>query len=292
MAPLSGSAKKKKQKEKEREIQRLKVIEERQAGSDTSPDDDIPATQAYGPWDEPKEKWDARLEAQPQADASWDAFEKRAKARKGKAIEYQPAAIPDEQTMHVDASTKFDSTAKPVQKIVFASGINVDDTIVDVIANADATFRSAVRVFIAGDAERKEAIEITSAGVEKLTKALPQLEIIALHGTSKLTRTAFPTILKNCANIESVTLTVVQGQKSKRIRLNSTMDWLTDKTFVPKLRYLEFRGVYHEAFRREFLEFLTKCRPALEIVFEYDRPAVLIRDMETVPLDRVPAADK
>lgn len=165
-------------------------------------------------------------------------------------------------------------------------------TIVDVIANADATFRSAVRVFIAGDAERKEAIEITSAGVEKLTKALPQLEVIALHGTSKLTRTAFPTILKNCANIESVTLTVVQGQKSKRIRLNSTMDWLTDKTFVPKLRYLEFRGVYHEAFRREFLEFLTKCRPALEIVFEYDRPAVLIRDMETIPLDRVPAADK
>lgn len=147
-------------------------------------------------------------------------------------------------------------------------------------------------MFVAGDAERKEAIEITSAGVEKLTKALPQLEVIALHGTSKLTRTAFPTILKNCANIESVTLTVVQGQKSKRIRLNSTLEWLNDKTFVPKLRYLEFRGVYHEAFRREFLEFLTQSRPALEIVFEFDRPAVLIRDNETIPLDRVPAADK
>jgi hypothetical protein len=127
MAPLSGSAKKKKQKEKEREIQRLKVIEERQAGSDTSPDDDIPANQAYGPWDEPKEKWDARLEAQPAADASWDAFERRAKARKGQPIDYQPAAISDEQTMHVDASTKFDSAAKPVQKIVFAPGINVDE---------------------------------------------------------------------------------------------------------------------------------------------------------------------
>jgi hypothetical protein len=27
-------------------------------------------------------------------------------------------------------------------------------------------------------------------------------------------------------------------------------------------------------------------------VFEFDRPAVLIRDNETIPLDRVPAADK
>jgi hypothetical protein len=126
MAPLSGSAKKKKQKEKERELQRLKVIEERQAGSDTSPEEDIPASQPYGPWDEPKEKWDARLEAQPPAE-KYSAFEERAKARKGQPIEYQPAAIPDEQTLHVDASTKFDSTAKPVQKLVFASGINVDE---------------------------------------------------------------------------------------------------------------------------------------------------------------------
>jgi hypothetical protein len=126
MAPLSGSAKKKKQKEKERELQRLKVIEERQAGSDTSPEEDIPANQPYGPWEEPKEKWDARLEAQPPAEKYAD-FEKRAKARKGQSIEYQPTAIPDEQTLHVDASTKFDSTTKPVQKLVFASGINVDE---------------------------------------------------------------------------------------------------------------------------------------------------------------------
>ena len=126
MAPLSGSAKKKKQKEKERELQRLKVIEERQAGSDTSPDEEIPATQPYGPWEEPKEKWDARLEAQPPAE-KYSEFEKRAKARKGQPIEYQPAAISDEQTLHVDASTKFDSTAKPVQKLVFVSGINLDE---------------------------------------------------------------------------------------------------------------------------------------------------------------------
>lgn len=126
MAPLSGSAKKKKQKEKERELQRLKVIEERQAGSDTSPDEEIPATQPYGPWEEPKEKWDARLEAQPPAE-KYSEFEKRAKARKGQPIEYQPAAISDEQMLHVDASTKFDSTAKPVQKLVFASGINLDE---------------------------------------------------------------------------------------------------------------------------------------------------------------------
>ena len=95
MAQLSGSAKKKKQKEKERELQRLKVIEERQAGSDTSPDEEIPATQPYGPWEEPKEKWDARLEAQPPAE-KYSEFEKRAKARKGQPIEYQPAAISDE----------------------------------------------------------------------------------------------------------------------------------------------------------------------------------------------------
>jgi hypothetical protein len=58
---------------------------------------------------------------------------------------------------------------------------------------------------------------------------------------------------------------------------------------VMKLRYLEFRGVYIGLDYRNFLDFLTKRRPALEIVFEYNEHAVLIWDMARTPLSRVPA---
>jgi hypothetical protein len=88
-------------------------------------------------------------------------------------------------------------------------------------------------------------------------------------------------------NIEAVTITVIKSQASKSTRLNSTVDWLTDSDFVKKLHYLEFRGVYQSPENHRFLEFLTKRRPKLEIVFEYATPAVLIRDMARVPLYRV-----
>ncbi|KAG9379722.1 hypothetical protein A1F94_010078 [Pyrenophora tritici-repentis] len=146
--------------------------------------------------------------------------------------------------------------------------INVDNSVIDVITTADPVFLKSLRVFIAGDDSRSRAIDISDAGVDKLVKACPSLQVIALRGTHNLTRAAFPNILKSCKEIES--------------------------SFVPKLRYLEFRGLYISSGggRVRFLEFLTKCRPALEIVFEYDDGndglQALIRDMSRTPLSRVP----
>jgi hypothetical protein len=62
------------------------------------------------------------------------------------------------------------------------------------------------------------------------------------------------------------------------------MDSLVDKAFVPHLRYLEFRGVFQKPNHCDSLDHLTKCRPTLENVYEYDGRTVLIRDMERTPL--------
>jgi hypothetical protein len=112
------------------------------------------------------------------------------------------------------------------------------------IAKAEPAFREALRAFVAGDPQRAQPLDITNLGVEKLVKACPGLTTVTLHSTRNLGRTAFPTLLRNCANIEAVTIPVVTGQTSKRTQLNSTLDWLMDEDWVKKLRYLEFRGVY------------------------------------------------
>ncbi|PZD36017.1 hypothetical protein A1F97_08468 [Pyrenophora tritici-repentis] len=233
MESSASSSAKKRNRAKNR--QKRKEKEQQQVGSGYStPDEDIPPNEPYGPWDEPKRQWDTRLSGQ------------------------MPSVI-------------------------------------DVITTADPVFLKSLRVFIAGDDSRSRAIDISDAGVDKLVKACPSLQVIALRGTHNLTRAAFPNILKSCKEIESVIINVVKGNTSKRTRLNSTLDWLTDKSsFVPKLRYLEFRGLYISSGggRVRFLEFLTKCRPALEIVFEYDDGndglQALIRDMSRTPLSRVP----
>ncbi|RAR10227.1 hypothetical protein DDE83_005189 [Stemphylium lycopersici] len=287
MASTAVASKKKRNRAKDR--QRRKEKEQWEAGSDTSPDEELPPNAAYGPWKEIKRAWDARLEAQPVSNESWGAFQRCAKQRKGRPIEYQPPSIPADKTLHVHNSTPLDISGTPQQKIVFAPDFNVDDAYIDEMVKTDSKFRDMLRIFIAGDPERVKAIEISDAGVEKLLKGFPNLEIITLHGTRKLTRVAFPIILKSCPKIEAVTISVVKGQTSKRTRLNSTLDWLMDKDFVTKLRYLEFRGVYLSPGHYNFLEFLTKRRPALELVYEYGRKAVLIRDMESVPLSHVPA---
>ncbi|KAF1829046.1 hypothetical protein BDW02DRAFT_185770 [Decorospora gaudefroyi] len=108
-------------------------------------------------------------------------------------------------------------------------------------ASSDAAFHFALRVFIAGDSQR---IDMTDTRVEKLVKACPSPTTITLHETYKrAARIAFSTILKGCTNIKTLTLTVVKGRRSKRTQLSSAIDWLTDEDFVPKLRFLEFRGV-------------------------------------------------
>jgi hypothetical protein len=163
----------------------------------------------------------------------------------------------------------------------------VRSSIVDLIAKADIIFRSGLRIFTAGDPKCCQSIDISEAGLEKLVNACPQLHVITLHGTRNLTKPWFATILKGCVDIEAVTITVAKGHISKRTRLGSKTDWLTDRSFVPKLRYLELRGIYFSPDHRNFLDFLTKVRSELEIIYEYDSAAVLIRDMESVPLSRV-----
>jgi hypothetical protein len=73
--------------------------------------------------------------------------------------------------------------------------------------------------------------------------------------------------------------------------LTSFLDSLTDKEFVPGLRYFEFRVVYHSNTHRNFLDFLTKRRPQLEMVFRWGSKAELIRDMSPVSLSLVPKRD-
>ncbi|KAF2828668.1 hypothetical protein CC86DRAFT_404569 [Ophiobolus disseminans] len=103
------------------------------------------------------------------------------------------------------------------------------------------TIHEAIAV---GDASRTEAISITDAGVEKLAKAYPNLAVVKLHGTRNLWKKAFPAVLRNCAVIQAVTITVEKGHTSRKTILTSFLNWLIDKEFVRHLRYLEFRGVY------------------------------------------------
>jgi len=152
---------------------------------------------------------------------------------------------------------------------------------------AGPNFKNNLRALIAGDVSRTEAIDITDTGVERLVKAYPNLAVLKLQGTRNLRKKAFPAILRNCASIQAVTMTVAKAHVTRKTRLTSFLNWLCDKEFVRGLRYLEFRGVYQSENHQRFLDFLTKVRPALEMVFEWEGRAELIRDMERVPLSRV-----
>ncbi|KAF1842162.1 uncharacterized protein K460DRAFT_370150 [Cucurbitaria berberidis CBS 394.84] len=257
--------------------------------SESESEADIPDNAIYGPRGETKRQFDARVGAQPVHDASWEAFQRRAKARKGKPIEYEQMAYSDENVLRIDPYLMPDSNVRILRQITFAPSEDVDDsTIVDLVKDSDALFKAGLRVFMAGDVSRTKTIDITDAGVAKVVKACPNLIAVALHGTRNLGSNALPAILKGCQNIESVTISVAKDHVSKKTRLNGFLNWLCDKDFVPKLRFLEFRGVYLRPDHRNFLDFLTKRRPALEIIYEYTGEAELIRDMASVPLSRVP----
>jgi hypothetical protein len=81
---------------------------------------------------------------------------------------------------------------------------------------------------------------------------------------------------------------VAKAHISKKTRLTSFLDSLTDKEFVPGSLYFELRDVYHSNTHRNFLDFLTKRRPQLEMVFGWGSNAELIRDMSSVYLSLVP----
>jgi hypothetical protein len=149
---------------------------------------------------------------------------------------------------------------------------------------AKPSFKANLHAFVGGDPTRSKTIDITDAGVEKLVKAYPRLAVVRLQGTCNLKANALPAILKTCTDIQAVTITVANGSISERTRLNMFMEWLVDRDFVPGLRYLEFRGVFQKFHLHTLLNYETKCRPAIEIMYEWDGRAVLVRDFEDTPL--------
>lgn len=160
------------------------------------------------------------------------------------------------------------------------------------IASMDKTFRHGLKAIIAGDLTRLSSISITDAGTEALVKAYPNLTCITLHGTHNLGRKAFPTILKSCPCIQAVTITIAKNVIFNDTKIDGPiLNWLMDKDFVSSLQYLEFRGIALSHEGRRILKLLTHRRKELEIVYEYAGEAVLIRDMLTTPLARVPLQD-
>jgi len=132
MASIAGSSKKKRDRTKDR--QRRKAKQQNQfadPGSEVTTDDELDDNAIYGPRNEKKKDWDARLGSQPTYDASWGAFQRRAKARRGKPIEYEHPMFTDEQTLSINASdalgSKLLSAGGSIRQLVFEPGVNVNE---------------------------------------------------------------------------------------------------------------------------------------------------------------------
>ncbi|CAJ2511859.1 Uu.00g074840.m01.CDS01 [Anthostomella pinea] len=243
---------------------------------------------------ETRKAWDARVNEQPSANTSWAVFQRRARKRKGNPLEYRRADMPGDQVLRFDDKNVLEAGKfmKEITKVVFAPGMGLTDSDVDTIMTVDLDVRSGIRVFVAGDPlcpdKKTVALDVTDAGVKKLCQALPNLEVVKLMSTRKLGGRAFPEIILGCHNIEAVTITAQKGSKAN-LDEGDFLNELIDKEYRTKLRYLDFRGVHLNREHHNFLRFLTKRRPALEIVFQDGQtPAVLFRDMNSVPLSKVP----
>ncbi|KAH9887487.1 hypothetical protein F4778DRAFT_429316 [Xylariomycetidae sp. FL2044] len=245
---------------------------------------------------ETRKAWHARISSQPPSDRSWNAFAKRARKRKGKPIIYRHPIFPAEHVLRIDTQNALDPNKfkEGIVQVEFAPGAPLTDSDIEIIANAEPSFRLGVRAFIAGARKRTDkqtvAPEITDAGVKRLCQACPNLEVVTLRSTRNLGGRAFPEIVLNCANLQAVTMTARPGSHAN-LDEGNFLENLLDKEYRAKLAYCEFRGVHlDDNARKNALPFLTKVRPALEVVFE-DRhipPAVLIRDASVTPLSSVP----
>jgi hypothetical protein len=137
MASNAGPSTKKRDRTKDRQKRKDKrkkqpeppaeLFKEFNSGSegDVSPDT------IYGIRGETKREWDARVGNQPASDASWGAYQRRAKQRHGKSIEYVPPVIPDDQVLRIDAMNGLDEKEltgeKTVLQLLFAPGMTLDE---------------------------------------------------------------------------------------------------------------------------------------------------------------------
>ncbi|KAI0485045.1 hypothetical protein GGR56DRAFT_616637 [Xylariaceae sp. FL0804] len=236
--------------------------------------------------------WHDRVEAQPPFDATSAAFYKRARLRKKKPIAYRQPVVPLDQVLRFGDKDPLD-VAKLVKGISQLELSRLDDSDAEKIANAPLEFRSGLRILIAGApsgnssrATTESGVQITDAGVKKLCEACSNLEVVKLMKVRNLGQRAFPGIVLNCPNIEAITIRALKG-RGRSIAAVDFLDDLADTEYRTKLRYLEFRNIPGE--HDGTLGFLTKARPALEVVSEpVGEPAVLIRDWHSIPLSRIP----
>ncbi|KAF2105650.1 hypothetical protein BDV96DRAFT_592152 [Lophiotrema nucula] len=280
--PGSGVAKKKRDRTKDRQRRKEKQKEE---AEQKAKDEEIVETTG-----ETRAQFNARLETQPTADASRGAFQRRQRKRKGKPIEYRHPEFPKDQVVRFDSENVFEAEKlkEGIAQVEFAPSINLKDSDVDIIAAADPAFRSGLKAIIVGDPLRlvQNGIDITDAGVKKLVKACPNTKVIKLMSTQNLADRAFKEIILNCPDIEAITITALKGSQAK---LDDFLNELIDRVYRTKLRFWDFRGVWINPENTNFLGFLTKVRPALEVIFEpQGKPALFFRDMDGVPLTKVP----
>jgi hypothetical protein len=204
-----------------------------------------------------------RVALQEAHDATWDAFERRVKKRKGKPIEYRHPVFGDDQVLRFDNSNvDIGQIAPGILQIKFAPELSLaklavcpcelvtllthGSSRVDMLTKADRDLRLGGRAFIAGDMNPAHALQITDAGVKSLCQAFPNLEVMRLYSTKELAGRAFPEIHLNCANIEAVTITATRQNKTANLDDPEILQDLVDKEYRAKLRYLEFRGVRYK----------------------------------------------
>ncbi|KAL5399237.1 hypothetical protein PMIN02_000830 [Paraphaeosphaeria minitans] len=121
-------------------------------------------------------------------------------------------------------------------------------------------------------------------GVEKLAKAYIDLATISLHATRNLKEGVLTAIIDSCTAIQAVVITVAKSHILQDTSIISFLDWLGGQSRAPDLRYLEFGGVHHDLSYGRQLDNITLRRPQLEIVYEWNDKAVLIRGSQRTPL--------
>ena len=144
---------------------------------------------------------------------------------------------------------------------------------------ASLVLKSSLRALVAGDLSRTQSINISDAGVLKLTKTCNNLATVSLYGTRNLKHGCLPAILGTCAAIEAVTICISKNVVPDKTSIPSFLNWESGGDFAPNLRYLELRDIYHDADSSRLLDWLTR-RPGLEIVHDWNKEVILIREQK------------
>ncbi|KAL5417116.1 hypothetical protein PMIN03_001743 [Paraphaeosphaeria minitans] len=123
-----------------------------------------------------------------------------------------------------------------------------------------------------------------TASARKNSKPYIDLATISLHATRNLKEGVLTAIIDSCTAIQAVVITVAKSHILQDTSIISFLDWLGGQSRAPDLRYLEFGGVHHDLSYGRQLDNITLRRPQLEIVYEWNDKAVLIRGSQRTPL--------